>query len=63
MIFDYGSYGQSPTKDLELIKEIYARLCEWAEIAERQFNLSEVTVNQSIAYDVIRKSYEDYVAI
>ncbi|MDO9287909.1 MAG: hypothetical protein Q7T83_03880 [Thermodesulfovibrionales bacterium] len=59
MIFDYNSYANSPQKDLKLIKAVYDRICEWTECAELRFNLLNVTINQSISYDVIRKSYED----
>lgn len=60
MIFEYESYSyESANSDLSLIKGIYTKLCEWTIESEKKLNIKGITINRSIAYDVIRKTFED----
>lgn len=60
MIFEYESFSyEKPDADLSLIKGLYSKLCEWTVESENKLNIKSITINQSIAYDVIRKTFED----
>lgn len=59
MIFNCEHYAISGEKDSALIKALFEKITAWTIESETKLNLNNITINQSIAYDVIRKSYED----
>lgn len=60
MIFNYDHYSEkSESEDLDLVKKVYSRLCEWTVASENKIGIKNVTINRLIAYDAIGKSFED----